>query len=75
MKLRITTPESTGFKHGSAARLSLDGTDVSPHVSRIVLTVDAEDAIRAEIMLYPSVLDIELPASVRLALDQKDGIS
>lgn len=65
MKLRIALHGKSGsFYRGSAARIYLDDVDVSKYTTRVVLTVDADDAIRAEITFLVSELDIDVPALV-----------
>lgn len=64
MKLKITTPEGSGFKRGSVAQISLDSVDVSKYVRRVVLTVDAEDAISAEVSFYLTGVDVDVPAVI-----------
>lgn len=60
MKLKIT---SDGMA-GRASHLFLDGVDVSKYVSRVVLTVDAEDAIRADVTFYVTEVECDVSAVI-----------
>lgn len=70
MKLRIRA-DGDGDGHlmtGAGARLYLNDQDVSHYVSCVVLTVDASEAIRAEVTLFLSSVDVDVPAAVAALL-------
>lgn len=66
MRLELKTPDDGrgGFWKGAATKLMLDGVDISQYVSRVVVTVDVNEVVAAEITLYPTELDIDLEALV-----------
>lgn len=66
MKLRLTMTANEGhhFAQGRAAKLELDGVDVSQYVSRVVLTVDANEVVAAEVTYYPTEVEVDVEALV-----------
>lgn len=57
-----------------AAHVFLDDVDVSRYVTRVVLTADAEAAIRAEVTFYLTGVDVDVPAVITPMLTQaNDG--
>jgi hypothetical protein len=59
MNLKITTPSGSGIRSGALAHLYLDGVDVSRFVRRVVLTVDSEQPITAEVTVFVSAVDVD----------------
>lgn len=64
MRLQLTTPSDGHFKKGSIAKLVIDGVDVSQYVSRVVLTVDSNEVIAAEVTYYPTEVEVDVEAVV-----------
>lgn len=64
MRLKLTAAEG-GFMSGSQAHLFLDGVDVSKYVARVVLTVTAEEAISAEVTVFCTGVDVDVPVVLR----------
>lgn len=70
MKLKLTTPTSSGFLSGNAVNVSLDGVDVSRYVNNVVVVADAEGAIRAEVTFYLTGVDVDLPVVIEPLVKQ-----
>ena len=67
MRLTINA-QPDGFMNGAAARVWLDDVEVSSYTSSVVLTVEADDVIRADLRFYPTALDIDVPVVIKTAL-------
>jgi hypothetical protein len=71
VKLRITTPNAYGgLQSGSAASLYLDDVDVSRYVARVVVVVDAEDVLRAQVTFALSEVEIDIPATIEPLIEE-----
>lgn len=66
-RLRITSPETDGHLiSGHMARVWLGDHEISAFTSKVVLTVDADSVISAEVTLYIEGVDVDLPAELNV---------
>jgi hypothetical protein len=71
-RLKIRTPgllEEYGDAvaiHGSAASVWLDGVDISKHVTKVELHCSADQPISAEVTVFVSGLEVDVPLVLRL---------